>query len=104
MKKLIAISAVTLLVCISGYAQEEKGIHFESGTLTQLLIKAKKEHKLVFIDGYTTWCGPCKRMAKNIFPNDTVALFYNSHFICAEFDMEKGEGIELAKKYEVKCY
>lgn len=104
MKTFIALIAISCSASLLGYSQKETGIKFESVSFSKLLAKAKKEHKLVFIDGYTTWCGPCKWMSKNIFPNDTVAQYYNSHFICAAIDMEKGEGIELAKKYEVHCY
>lgn len=43
-------------------------------------------------------------MAKNVFTNDAVADFYNFSFINAKIDMEQGEGIEIAKQYEVKCY
>ena len=43
-------------------------------------------------------------MAKTVFTNDAVADFYNFSFINAKIDMEKGEGIEIAKQYEVKCY
>ncbi len=81
-----------------------QGIHFEQDSFSVLLAKAKRDHKAVFIDCYTTWCGPCKWMEKNIFPNDTAGNYYNSHFICASFDMEKGEGIDLKKRYDVRCY
>lgn len=94
-----------LLLPLFSFGQEtEKGIHFEHGTFAELLAKAKKENKLIMADAFTTWCGPCKWMTKNIFPNDTVAEFYNKNFINAKIDMEKGEGIGLAKKYEVSCY
>jgi hypothetical protein len=43
-------------------------------------------------------------MAKSIFTNDTVADFYNTNFINAKIDMEKGEGLEIAKQYNVACY
>ena len=66
--------------------------------------KAKKEHKLIFVDAYTTWCGPCKWMAKTVFTNDTVADFFNTNFISTKIDMEKGEGIEFRKKYNVFCF
>ncbi len=104
MKTFLAFIALALSASLTSFAQEKTGIKFENSSFSKLLSKAKKEHRLIFIDCYTTWCGPCKWMAKNVFPNDTVALFYNPHFICAEFDMEKGEGIDLAKKYEVKCF
>ena len=85
-------------------ASVKEGIHFEHGIFTELLSKAQKENKMIMVDAYASWCGPCKWMAKNIFPNDTVAEFYNKNFISAKIDMEKGEGVDLAKKYQVTCY
>jgi thiol-disulfide isomerase/thioredoxin len=98
--------ALTILVSNALFGQEhsDKGIKFETGTWAEITAKAKKENKLIFLDAYASWCGPCKWMAKNVFTNDTVANFYNSNFINAKIDMEKGEGVELAKKYGVQAY
>ena len=96
-------SLAFLSLSISIVAQN-KSINFEHVSFAELKAKAQKEHKLIFVDAYTTWCGPCKKMAKDVFTNDAVADFYNFSFINAKIDMEKGEGIELAKQYEVKCY
>lgn len=104
MKK--SVKCFTLIfgfISITAIAQH-KNIKFEHGTFKELKAKAIKEKKLIFVDAYTTWCGPCKYMAKNIFTNDTVADYYNANFINAKIDMEKGEGIELAKQYEVMCF
>jgi thiol-disulfide isomerase/thioredoxin len=83
---------------------QNRSINFEKGNWEEILTKAEKENKLIFLDAYTTWCGPCKWMAANVFTNDTVADFFNTHFVNAKIDMEKGEGIELAKKYNVRAY
>ncbi|AZA75303.1 thioredoxin family protein [Chryseobacterium indoltheticum] len=82
-----------------------QGIKFEEGSnFKTILAKAKKENKLVFIDAYAVWCGPCKLMVKNIFPLKPVGDYYNANFVNAKIDMEKGEGIDLAKKYNVKVF
>lgn len=101
MKKILIVGFISFL---SFYKAQNKQIVFEPGNFASVLKKAEKEHKLIFIDAYTTWCGPCKKMAKDIFTLDTVANYYNSTFINYKFDMEKGEGIEFAKKYQVNCY
>lgn len=100
--KTILLNAFLFVLVIS-HAQN-KTINFESGDWASVLAKAKKENKLIFIDAFTTWCGPCKQMAKNVFTNDSVANFFNSKFVNYKFDMEKGEGIDFAKKYQVNCY
>ncbi|PWN67862.1 thioredoxin family protein [Chryseobacterium oncorhynchi] len=99
MKKLAILSS--LFIGALAWAQ---GIKFEEGNFASILAKAKKENKLVFIDAYASWCGPCKLMVKNIFPLKTVGDYYNSHFINAKIDMEKGEGVDIAKKYNVKAF
>lgn len=99
MKK-AAILSFLFLAAIA-FAQ---GIKFEEGNFKSILAKAKKENKLVFIDAYAVWCGPCKLMVKNIFPLKPVGDYYNANFINAKIDMEKGEGIDLAKKYNVKVF
>jgi thioredoxin-related protein len=99
MKKLSIFSA--LFIGAFAFAQ---GIKFEESNFTAVLAKAKKENKLVFVDAYTTWCGPCKMMVKNIFPLKSVGDYYNANFVNAKIDMEKGEGLALAKKYDVKAY
>jgi len=83
---------------------QNRSIEFNHGTFSEILAQAKKENKMIYIDCFTVWCGPCKWMAKNVFTNDTVADFYNKNFINAKIDMEKGEGIEIAKKYGINAY
>ncbi|NEU08490.1 thioredoxin fold domain-containing protein [Flavihumibacter sp. R14] len=84
-------------------AQEAKGIRFETGlSWTQVKEKALKENKYIFLDAYTTWCLPCKKMAKEIFPQDTVGKFFNKNFInvAAQFDVTKKDKEEVKKWYK----
>ncbi len=94
---------LSFILTFSVFAQNRQ-ITFETGDLASVYEKAKKENKLVFVDAFTTWCGPCKHMAKHVFTNDTVADYYNTNFVNLKFDMEKGEGIDFAKKYDVNCF
>lgn len=100
MKKIISGISIFCSVIIS--AQES--IQFQDLPFNEILAKAKKEKKLVFIDAYASWCGPCKMMEKNVFPQKSVKDFYNANFINARFDMEKGEGRDIASKYGVRSY
>lgn len=104
MKKIIWIAAVALLAVTTLRAQE-KGVKFESGTLTELLSKAAAGEKYLFVDVYTTWCGPCKYMAGRVFTQESVGNYFNRTFVNAKFDAEdKGEGSRIAKKYGVTAY
>ena len=107
MKKFsIILAAIVFIAVLEINAQNstDTGIKFEHTSWTEIVRKAKAENKLIFLDAYASWCGPCKYMSKNIFTNEEVAGYYNQNFINAKIDMEKGEGIEIAKKYNVKAY
>ena len=80
------------------------GIIFFKGSWNDVLAEAKKQNKYVFVDAYTDWCSPCKWMEKNMFIKDAVGQFYNEKFISYRMDMEKGEGVELYKKYNLTGY
>ena len=82
-----------------------EGINFEKKmTWAEIKAKAKKEQKMIFFDAYTSWCGPCQYLETSIYTNRGVASYYNSNFINAKFDMEKGEGIKLAKEFNIMAY
>jgi len=83
---------------------EVKGMNFELGSFAQALGKAEQEGKLLFMDCFTTWCGPCKMMASRVFTDEKVGEYYNAHFVNLKMDMEKGEGIDLMKRYKVEAF
>lgn len=80
MKKIFTI--LSLAITVAAFSQQDTGIHFEHGlTWQQVQEKAKAENRYIFIDAFTTWCGPCRLMAKTIFPLKEVGEFYNGNFI-----------------------
>ena len=79
-------------------------IQFNTASWNEILASAKNENKPVFLDISASWCGYCKRMKANVFTDPQVGKFYNANFINVSVDGEKGEGIQLAKKYGVKGY
>ena len=98
-------SILNILVILTSISVWGQGIKFEENpTFSTILEKAKKEKKLIFVDAYASWCGPCKMMTKDIFPQKEVGDFYNKNFINLAMDMEKGEGRTLAQKYSVTSY
>ncbi|MBT8218385.1 MAG: thioredoxin family protein [Bacteroidia bacterium] len=105
LNKSITSLVILLLISIAVNGQlQQSGIHFEYLSLQEALSKAKADSKLVFVDGYATWCGPCKRMDAETFPNTDVASLFDSVFVNIKLDMEKGAGLEVAKKYGIKAY
>lgn len=91
-----------MLICsMQTYAQ---GIDFYSGEWKEALVEAEKDDKLIFVDAYAEWCGPCKRMAKTAFVDAKVGDFYNANFINLKIDMEKGQGLTFSQKYPVSAF
>lgn len=102
MKKLAVL--LNLLIPAICFAQES-GIKFNTeAKWKDMLAEAKASHKLIFVDVYTSWCGPCKEMDATVFPQKNVGVAYNASFINTRFDAEKGEGIDVKKKYLVDSY
>lgn len=79
-------------------------IKFLTGKFAEVLDKAAIEKKPVYVDMYTDWCVPCKKMEKQVFFNQEASDFFNKNFITFRINAEKGEGKELAKKYKIVAY
>jgi thiol-disulfide isomerase/thioredoxin len=81
-----------------------QGINFRQDDWQNVLVQAKAQKKLIFVDIYTAWCGPCKEMDKKTFTQVSVGDKFNARFINYKVDAEKGFGITLAKRYNVTSY
>ena len=105
MKKLSFLILIFFVFTTGLSAQEKKpSINFQPLTYSQALKKSEQSGKLIFVDCYTSWCAPCKWMEQNVFVNDSVYNYYNTHFINLKIDMEKGEGVQLKDKYKVASF
>jgi len=111
--KIAAIIAVSAVVINTLYQQfkpvdfnsdNSEGIHFHQGSWNEALQIAQESEKLIFLDVYATWCGPCKKLKTTTFANAEVGTYFTQNFINVAVDGEAGEGIELAKKYGVRGY
>ena len=81
-----------------------QGIIFETGTLQDAINKARKENKPIFVDCFTSWCGPCHMMSTKVFPTKEAGDFFNPRFVNIKIDMEKGEGKELLKRWKIDAF
>ncbi len=106
MKKLFFFITGLLLwgLTVTVTAQEngtDKGIRFyKNESWEKILELARQQNKMIFMDCYTVWCGPCKALAKEVFPQEKVGDFFNPRFINVQYDMEKGDGKMLYEKYK----
>jgi thiol-disulfide isomerase/thioredoxin len=115
MKKII--SSMLFFGIATFVMAQDKGMHFEHNTSWEkVLVKAKAENKYIFVDCFTTWCGPCKMMSSTIFPLEEVGTFYNKNFINVKIQLDTTKndneevkswfaaGKEIATKYRVQAY
>ena len=97
MKKLLSVF-VGLLCSVAVFAQTD----FQELSLEEACKKAKTENKPIFLDCYTSWCGPCKMMANEVFTLKEAGDYFNKNFVCVKTDMEKGGGPAIGKQYGVE--
>ena len=79
-------------------------INFLDLSLKEALDKAAAENKLVFLDAYTDWCGPCKLMNQTVLREEKVCDYVNKNFVSIKMNAEKGEGPEAVRKYMISAY
>ena len=107
MNKIIALLSIVMFAGLglgNTVKPDKGGIEFFEGTFKEAMEKAKKENKLIFLDTYASWCGPCKRMSAYVFTNEEVGKYFNENFVNVKMDMEKGEGPALAAQLRVSAY
>ena len=92
MKKLLLFSLLIFTVSTI-QAQEIKWM-----SMNEALKAQKKEPKKIFVDAYTTWCGPCKMLDKNTFANKDVAEYINKHYYAVKFNVEGNEVVNYKDK------
>ncbi len=86
------------------HENDVEGIQFQHENWMSALSEAKTDNKLIFVDVYATWCGPCKKLKKYTFSDKDVGDYFNANFINVALDAEKGEGISIANQYGVTSY
>lgn len=89
---------------IASLLAQREGIQFDFLTFEEAMVKARQENKLLFIDCYTDWCGPCKKLDRDFFSDKQVGEFFSRHFVNLKVNMEKDEGAEVAKNYSIQSY
>lgn len=57
------------------------------------LAAQQEQPKKIFMDVYTTWCGPCKLLDKNTFSDKNVIKFINKNYYPVKFNAEGSESI-----------
>ena len=84
----------------------EPGMEFFHGSFDDALATSREQGKKVFVDVYTTWCGPCIVMQETVFPLPEVGDYFNARFVNYKLDAEDESlmGPEIAARYDVRSY
>ncbi len=104
MKNVIFIRWALFLPMILQALSAFAGINFKSVSFEEAKKIASKENKLVFIDAYATWCGPCKWLSQNVFTDEAVGKLFEKTFVSLKIDMETDHGLEIDELYNVTAY
>lgn len=104
MKKLGLILSITMLLLSVNHSFADGEIKFIKNDYDKALKQAKAENKIIFVDVYATWCGPCKMLNQNTFTDDSLSQFFNQNFINLKIDGDTEEGIAFMEKYPVEAY
>ncbi|MCH8853060.1 MAG: thioredoxin family protein [Planctomycetes bacterium] len=92
------VIALGLLFVLPTRASADGDI-FADLTLEAALAKAGETDKMVVIDFFATWCGPCKQMDKDTWPDEDVVAWVEKHAILIKVDVDKEEAV--AKEFNI---
>ncbi len=103
MLKYVLLS-LTLLFSCAVEKSTEQGVEFVNLNFEQTLEKAFETGKPVLLNIHAEWCGPCKRLYKQVFLDNASGTFINDATVPLRVDGEKGEGPDLMKKFNIRGY
>jgi thiol-disulfide isomerase/thioredoxin len=63
---------------------------------------AAQTGKIVLVDFYTTWCGPCKMLDKTTWTDPAVIQLLEQKTVALRIDAEKE--VALSKRYKIEAY
>lgn len=104
MKQGLRGGCFVLLLCLAGAVAraEEAPAPFQSLAFDAALKRAAKENKIVFVDFFTTWCGPCQMLDATTWKDPAVAALLREKTVALRVDAEKEAA--LAQRYDVQAY
>jgi len=97
--KPVLIGLLLIFIAEIGIGQS---IIFRNDIFEEALTTAERENKLVFIDTWAEWCGPCKLM-EPVFRDPELASYMNNNFINVRIDMGQESEIkkQVSRKYDI---
>lgn len=94
MKRLFLLLVLSLAVTVA-----EAQVRWIEGSTDQVRELAVKANKLVFIDLYADWCGPCRMMEERVFKREEVGVYFDRHFVATKYNVDRPTGRALMQRY-----
>ena len=112
---------IVTLICMAAFMAwiplnaQEQGIQFDkSMSWKEVVERATRENKYIYVDVMATWCPPCQAMINNVFTTKEAGDFYNEHFVCVKLQSDKtkkdddyvkawyGEAERICKEFKIR--
>ncbi len=97
LKKPTFVAAWCCAATSSLFAAPFSNLSFEAASK-----QAAQTGKIVLVDFYTTWCGPCKLLDKNTWTDAAVIRLLEEKTVALRIDAEKESA--LSKHYKIEAY
>lgn len=68
--------------------------------LDEAIAEAKASNRMVLVDFYATWCGPCHKMEADVFPTDRFKAI-TSQFVLCRIDVDAQP--DIAKRFNIEA-
>ena len=79
-------------------------MNYFTGNFEAAVSEASSKHKPIFIYGWATWCGYCKKMDRSTLKEKEVNDYMNENYINLSYDLEKDEGTYIASRFGLHSY
>lgn len=94
----LLLFALLLLSPLAANAQE--GTQFQYNQVDEA-ISASSPGEYIFVDLFATWCGPCLLMDKEVFPQEQVANYINTHFTTCRLNADSDAGKAFMAQHHI---
>ncbi|MBI5381848.1 MAG: thioredoxin family protein [Opitutae bacterium] len=98
----IIVGAAGLAITTARSAETEKETVFSAMPFDAALKQAATDSKIVLIDFFTTWCGPCKMLDQTTWKDAKVIELLGAKTVPLKIDAEREA--KLAKRYKIDVY
>ncbi len=58
------------------------------------LTSARENHKMIMVDVYTDWCGWCKKLDREVYPDSRVSTLLAKSFVAIKVNAESSSPLE----------